>query len=396
MRDELALLSNQNASQYVKDENADYRITLIRKDGTVEFDSYYDEAQLENHLDREEVSAALSVGNGEAKRWSQTETSDIIYVAKRLDNGNVLRIAYKSEHINVVLLEMLFPILLLIAILVALTFFIAKKTSCKSVDPLNNLDLDSPLKSPPPYDEITPLLKRIEENREAREKADRARKNFTANVSHELKTPLQGIAGSVEILERDMVEPQDRPKFLSHIKKETNTMISLVDDIILLSRLDEKDTVNMELVDFKSLVNTSIDTREEFAHQNSVTIFADVDECQIKTNARLIKYIVDNLLDNAIKYNKNPGFVNVNLKKYDDRVILQVRDTGIGISKEEQESIFERFYRVDKSRSKDTGGTGLGLSIVKNAAIELGAQVTLISEIDKGTTVEVVFPIEIQ
>ncbi len=392
MRDELAIMTSQPDNSFAKDDSADYRITLVEADGTVKFDSYYDEATLENHGNREEIKQALISGQGEAKRWSDTDKCDIIYVAEKVDSGDVLRIAYKSDHIRIVLVEMFVPLFLLVIVLLFATSFIARRTSAKIVEPINKIDLDKPLVSASPYEEVAPLLKRLDEDRRARERSDQSRKDFTANVSHELKTPLQGIAGSVELLEGGMVESTDYPRFLSHIKNETSRMITLVDDIILLSRLDERREVRKETVDFRALITSSIDSRSEYSNQHHVTIFSDLDECEIFSSERLLRHIVDNLLDNAIKYNKPSGFVNVSLKSYDDKAILEVKDSGIGMSARDQKRVFERFYRVDKSRSKESGGTGLGLSIVKNAANELGAKIDIESELDVGTTIEITIP----
>ena len=219
------------------------------------------------------------------------------------------------------------------------------------------------------------------------------RQEFTANVSHELKTPLQSIMGSSELLVNHLVKDEDVPTFNERIFKESKRLLSLIDDIIRLSELDEDTRVEATSVNLKEIAEEVKDTLTESANKHHVTITYDLDDAIVNTNVRLTYEIIYNLVDNAIRYNKENGTVTVSTKTLDNAIVLQVSDTGIGIPESSKNRIFERFYRVDKSHSRETGGTGLGLSIVKHAVIKCNATISLTSEINKGSTFTVTFPL---
>lgn len=226
-----------------------------------------------------------------------------------------------------------------------------------------------------------------------KEKAEQMRREFTANVSHELKTPLHTIAGSAELLVNGIVKEEDRMTFYLRIQEETQRMIRLVEDIIHLSHLDEgADDAKWEKVDLFALAQDTIDSLRSEAEKAHVTLTLDGEIAVLEGIPQLLQSIVFNLCDNAIKYNRSEGSVTVTIRNKSGFVTLSVADTGIGIPPEHQERIFERFYRVDKSRSQELGGTGLGLSIVKHAARLLHAKITLHSVEGCGTTVEIAFP----
>lgn len=224
------------------------------------------------------------------------------------------------------------------------------------------------------------------------EAAERNRREFTANVSHELKTPLQGIIGSAELLEKGMVKREDEPRFIGHIRTETARMVALIDDIIRLSQLDEGDTMPRETVDMLELAQETVENLHDAAMEKSVTLAVEGQNAEVNGVRRLLYEIIYNLCDNAIKYNKEGGSVEISVMSDDRTVSITVKDTGIGIPPEYQSRVFERFYRVDKSHSRASGGTGLGLSIVKHAVQYHHGHIELESKPDEGTKIKVTFP----
>ncbi|MBO5315405.1 MAG: PAS domain S-box protein [Clostridia bacterium] len=221
--------------------------------------------------------------------------------------------------------------------------------------------------------------------------AERNRKEFTANVSHELKTPLQSIIGSAELLENGLVKPEDTKRFVGNIKNEATRLVSLINDIIRLSQLDENSEPATESVDLYDVANEVIEVLTVSAAKKQVELNLNGESCVMNGIRRYLYEIVYNLCDNAIRYNKDGGKVTIDLKNKDGNIILSVSDTGIGIPAEHHSRIFERFYRVDKSHSKETGGTGLGLSIVKHAVSYHGGTIKLDSKIGEGTTITIIF-----
>lgn len=221
--------------------------------------------------------------------------------------------------------------------------------------------------------------------------AERTRKEFTANVSHELKTPLQSIIGSTELLENGLVKPEDTKRFIGNIKNEAIRLVSLINDIIRLSQLDEDSETVTESVDLYDIANEVIEALTVSASKKQVELRLNGESCVMNGIRRYLYEIVYNLCDNAIRYNKDGGKVTIDLKNTDGNVVLSVSDTGIGIPAEHHGRIFERFYRVDKSHSKETGGTGLGLSIVKHAVAYHGGTIRLESKPQEGTTIIVEF-----
>ena len=227
-----------------------------------------------------------------------------------------------------------------------------------------------------------------------RETAEQTRREFTANVSHELKTPLQGIIGSAELLENGMVKQEDVPRFVGHIRKEAQRLVTLIGDIIRLSQLDEGDEMPRETVDLLTLSQEAADDLKTAAAEKHIAIAVEGGSETIGGVRRLLYEVIYNLCDNAIKYNVEGGSVTMSVGERDGKVFVSVADTGIGIAPEHQSRIFERFYRVDKSHSKASGGTGLGLSIVKHAVQYHHGTVELHSEEGKGTTICILLPKE--
>jgi len=512
LRDELTLAASgvsQGGETYLDtiDSNR-YRLTWIAPDGTVLYDTQADASTMENHAAREEVQQALTAGEGESSRYSQTLLEKTIYVAKRMDDGSVLRICVSQQTLAVLLLGMVQPVLVILLAAVIFSALLAKRLSHRIVEPLNAIDLDHPLEAKA-YDEIAPLLGRINRQHEQiddqlrelqrktdefthitqsmpeglvlldnknvilsinpsasklfsaqagcvgqnfltldrstdvsqaidraretghsetrvelsgriyqfdisriesagekigavllcfditeRETAEQARREFTANVSHELKTPLQGIIGSAELIENGMVKPEDMPRFIGHIRTEAQRLVALIADIIRLSQLDEGVEMPKENVELLSLAGEVAEDLRAAADKASVTITTDGQSSIVFGVRRLLYEMLYNLCDNAIKYNRPGGSVRIHVENREQEAAISVLDTGIGIAPEHQSRIFERFYRVDKSHSKASGGTGLGLSIVKHAAMYHGGKVALESEPGRGTEIRVTLPKE--
>lgn len=275
--------------------------------------------------------------------------------------------------------------------MIVVAYFLAKWQTARLIKPINTLDLEEPLKNDV-YEELTPLLVSIDTQNKVKEEADNMRKEFSANVSHELKTPLTSISGYAEIMKSGLVKPEDMVGFSDKIYHEASRLIGLVEDIIKLSKLDEGKTgAEKEEVDL-FLLSREICSR--------LAMQADKRKVHVKVTGETVVYsgirqildeMIYNICENAIKYNKEEGSVNVWVGNTLDGPKVCVTDTGIGIPEGEQERIFERFYRVDKSHSKETGGTGLGLSIVKHGAILHNAQISVESVVGEGTKMEILF-----
>lgn len=500
-------VSNEGIRYFDNLKTDNYRITWISSDGTVLYDSQSDTADMENHLEREEVVEAISTGYGESKRYSETLMERLLYSAQLLEDGTIIRFSTAQNSILTLILGMSQPICIVIAVAVALSIFLAVRLSKRIVKPLNELDLDEPLNNEE-YDEIAPLLRRISSQQEQlkrqeaqlqrkqneldtiigsmtegmvllnqkgkiisinpaairllniseycvgediltvsrnldlqnllvkamngnevehvielngesyqinagpvvadnaisgvalllfdvteKEKAEQMRREFTANVSHELKTPLHSISGYAELLKNGMVKSEDIESFAEKIFIEAQRMVHLVEDIISLSHLDEgANDMKSETVDLYELAKTAVKSLEAEINDAGISIELDGESACLNGIPQLLYGIVYNLCDNAIKYNRENGKALIEVKNEESAVVLSVSDTGIGIAPEHQERIFERFYRVDKSHSKEVGGTGLGLSIVKHAAKIHNAKIELHSIVNGGTTVIIRFP----
>ena len=505
LRDELSLAvtgTEQYGNAFLENVEADrFRVTWIDADGTVLFDTQVDQTVMGNHADREEIREALETGFGSAVRTSSTLTEQTFYEAQRLKDGTILRISTSQEAAWFLMIEMLWPVILIAVLAIGLSAVLARRMAKKIVEPLNSLDLEQPLKNDV-YQEISPLLHRIHKqhnqiatqmetlrrktdefeqiignmqeglvllNSEGtilsinptakqlfdaqddcvgknflmvdrtnvmrnavndaldkghgsaqqiksgrvyqfdlsriksdgtvigavvlafditeRVNAEKLRREFSANVSHELKTPLQSIIGSADLLENGLAKPADAPRFVGHIRKEASRLVNLIEDIIRLSQLDEGVAMPTETVDMLALLAEIISILKPCAAQKNVSITVSGKGFSVVGVRRMLHEIIYNLCDNAIKYNVPGGSVHICI----DHNKLTVSDTGIGIPSEHQSRVFERFYRVDKSHSKASGGTGLGLSIVKHAASYHNATLELESTPGKGTAITIQF-----
>ena len=505
LKDELSLAvtgTEQYGNAFLENVEADrFRVTWIDKDGTVLFDTQADQSAMENHADREEIREAMETGTGSAVRNSSTMTEQTYYEAMRLYDGTVLRVSANQASAWALMIDLLWPIVLIAVLAIGLSLVLARRMARKIVGPLNVLDLERPLANDT-YEELSPLLRRINRQhlqieaqmRKLRRKADefsqitshmqeglvvldketnirsinsaavkifgaeensvgssffrlggsnalrpalndaldrghgtatlaengrvyrfdmsrirsdgrllgavilavdvteaqnaeQLRREFSANVSHELKTPLQSIIGSAELLESGMVRPEDAPRFVGHIRREAARLVDLIEDIIRLSQLDEGIAPTMEDVDLLALAQEVKTILEPCAAEKDVRIEVSGQGFPLTGVRRMLQEVIYNLCDNAVKYNVPGGRVQIRVEGRK----LTVSDTGIGIPQEHQDRIFERFYRVDKSHSKASGGTGLGLSIVKHAVQYHNARLNLRSTPGVGTTITVTF-----
>jgi two-component system phosphate regulon sensor histidine kinase PhoR len=369
------------------------RITLAKPDGTILYDSEKDASDLENHKDRPEIIEAMKEGTGEVVRFSQTLSKQTFYYAVKLNGGNILRVAKTTDSVLSTMLSSFTLLGLLLIAILALAFFVVEKQTRRLIAPINELDLEHPLEHVA-YEELRPLLNRVDEQNvqiakqvEELKQAEMVRREFSANVSHELKTPLMSISGYAEIMRDGLVQPQDVPEFAGRIYDEASRLTSLVQDIIEISKLDESKNMPFEDVDLYEMTQDICQTLMLPAKKKRVTVLMEGKSVSIQGVRHVLYEMLYNLVDNAIKYNKEGGYVKVLLAREKDGVRWSVEDNGIGIAKEEQERIFERFYRVDKSHSRKTGGTGLGLSIVKHGAALHHAKIVLNSEPGKGTKI---------
>ncbi len=383
---------------------AQTRITIVAENGRVLYDSIVSEEGMENHASREEIQEALRTGTGESFRYSETLSKRTVNYAVRLNNGDILRISMMQNTVLELLVNMLNPMMVVVLLAVLLALLLASRFTKKLLEPINRLDVEHPDERGV-YEEMVPFIQRItaqnkqiykqmEALREEHRKQDDMRREFTANVSHELKTPLTSISGFAEIIRDGFVLQKDIPHFADNIYKEAQRLIVLVNDILKLSRLEEGVNVHDEMVqtDMLELCAEVADRLSMSARKRNVTLQCTGEPAQICGVRNMLEEIVYNVCDNAIKYNREGGVVNICTKLVENEVCVSVKDTGIGIPSEDIDRIFERFYRVNKSHSKDVGGTGLGLSIVKHGMAYHNARITLESEEGKGTEVCLWFP----
>lgn len=502
----LNVINDENKiDEYIKEigKNTENRITIIRADGKVVYDNEADPERMENHITRVEVEKALNTGKGDSTRHSDTIGNQNYYYAVKLDDGNIVRIANTTKSALGIIGNAAGLGLGLVIYILIVGIIIANILTKSFLKPLNNLDLDRPLRNDT-YEELSPLLNSLEKknkkitrqmdelttkqeefdyitsnmseglvifdshgsvltaNRSAleilnggeaksyltlyrdisyiqiiekalkgvssstkinlngriyrfsvssvekndngyaavlfivditeRENSDAMRREFSANVSHELKTPLTSILGYAELIKDGFAKTEDVPSFANKIHTESHRLLTLIEDIIKLSHLDEgtmkKEFEDTDLMDIGRQVISKLDDK---ASRLGIDLSLEGKSAAIKGYKPVLFEMLFNICDNAITYNKENGKVTLTIKNDGDRAVVSVKDTGIGIAPEHQQRIFERFYRVDKSHSKETGGTGLGLSIVKHGAVLHNAKISLTSELGKGTEITIVF-----
>lgn len=389
----LGLTEEMKERGFVEPGN-ELRITWIAADGSVLYDSYVGNAALADHGNRPEVIQALQNGEGTSIRKSQTMDKSIFFYARRMEDGSVIRIAKEAGSILHIYRNIL-PAILLIAVLSFLvSMWLAGCLTRAFVRPIAQMAEDMEhLEKVTAYKELTPFIELIRLRQEEALKNARIRQEFTANVSHELKTPLTAISGYAELIANGMASKKEGRHFAEEIHQNAQRLLALISDILQLSELDDtqEQQLAFESVDLYELAVRCASMMEPIAARHGVALSLKGTPLMIYADKELIEELLYNLCDNAIRYNKNGGHVWITVT---DRLIIQ--DDGIGISPKFQKRVFERFFRVDKSRSRKTGGTGLGLAIVKHIAEVHGAVISLDSDEGIGTTVCVEFPLSIQ
>lgn len=391
---EAELNESGNTAFITSNIDPNIRITLISPSGKVIADNIEDASILDNHANREEIIEAKKNGEATVTRNSDTQKEKVYYFAKQLDDGNILRVSSQATNIGNFFKDYIVYILIcILAVIIAAVFvsFAITKSIIKPIRRLGqNLDDVDKFKFD---DELQPLVNALLQQKRKQKMLDKQKKQFTANVSHELKTPLTSIAGYAELIETGIAKEEDIKPFAGVIRKQALRLVSLSEDIIQLSQLEESDDEDMsfESVDLYDIANKCVEALTINALNKNVTLSLSGEQCYIRGKAQLVEEMVYNLLDNAIRYNKENGTVTVTVTPLSKGASVSVKDTGIGIPAKYQDRIFERFFRVDKSRSKATGGTGLGLAIVKHITQLHGADLKLESEEGKGTQIIVTF-----
>ena len=367
----------------------DFRITLIEKDGTVLFESSADPHEMSNHLDRPEIRLAIENGTGTDTRFSDTIGTEDYYYALRLGDGNILRVSIQADSIFSLFERSLVIILIIVLGIVIVSLLVSVKLTNNLIAPFRRIPELIRTNAPPEENDIYPeVIPLVEEIRNTRNAQSEMRQEFTANVSHELKTPLTSISGYAELIESGMAQGTDCAEFAGKIRKESDRMLNLIGDILRLSELDSiGDTPLDDEIDLKAVAEDCKERLSQQAESRGIRMTVSGESTIITGSRTEITELVYNLVDNAIKYNRENG--NIEIDVADKK--LTVSDTGLGIPQESIPRIFERFYRIDKSRSRAKGGTGLGLSIVKHIAEHHGAKIDVESTVGVGTSITVRF-----
>ena len=371
---------------------SELRVTWVDTDGTVLYDNDASTTVLGNHSDRPEIQEAFENGVGECVRRSNTMNKNTFYYAVLLDNKTVLRVSTEAGSIWSVFLAVSPMIMLIVIIIVVVCIALSHMLTRQLIAPIEKMAQNMEDASmEPPYKELVPFASMIRKQHTDILSAAKARQDFSANVSHELKTPLTAISGYAELIEAGMVDEEKQKHFIQEIRKNAQRLLSLINDIIRLSELDRTDSQSaFEKFDLNEIVSECMEALDVNAKNRQVTLEYTGEKCNICGSKEMMRELTDNLVQNAIRYNKPNGSVWVEVHG-GDQPRLVVKDNGIGIPADEQQRIFERFYRVDKSRSKATGGTGLGLAIVKHIVEIHDAKLSLESELGQGTTITVNF-----
>lgn len=369
----LSTAIEQNGADFLEDiKTGDYQFTYMSEDGAVLYSS------------------------------NATTTDNMQNYESKLDDGTILRIYGVKETIVSVILNLRYQFLVIFIMAVVLSIILAIKVSKSVIKPINEINIENP-DDETVYNEIRPLVDRInaqnkqikqqmDELKEEHEKQNKLRREFTANVSHELKTPLTSISGYAEIMRNGFAKPEDISRFSGIIYDEKQRLITLVGDIIDLSKLEEKEVYHdKKEIDLYQISQNVVSRLTSVASNRGITFRIEGTHEKIIGVETIIDEIIYNLCDNAIKYNKENGLIMIDVQTVDGIAELTVTDTGIGIPKDDIDRVFERFYRVDKSHSREIGGTGLGLSIVKHGVSYHGGEVSIKSELGSGTSIKIRF-----
>lgn len=373
--------------------DGELRVTLIDPQGVVRYDNGAPFAQMDNHASRPEVMQAIENGAATQVRRSITEQENTYYYAVRLEDGCVLRVAERASSIWLIYLNAAPAMVLILALMLGLCVVCAGVVTRRLVRPIEQMTARLEKSGGAAvYPELQPFMSMIDKQHEEILRSADMRVQFTANVSHELKTPLTSISGYAELIESGMAKEEQAQRFAGEIHKSASRLLALINDIIRLSQMDSPmSDLNLERVDLEQIAADTIEQLRLSAQRMGVTLELDAQATAIRADRRMMEELLHNLCDNAIRYNVAGGSVRVEVRPMHEQAMICVQDTGIGIPKAHQERVFERFYRVDKSRSKATGGTGLGLAIVKHIAAKHNATLALDSEPGRGTRITVVF-----
>ena len=386
----------QNTEIYVTDfKSGNVRITWIDSAGNVLGDTDANQDYMENHAKRPEFQEALATGEGVDIRKSETLEDNTYYYAARMEDGTILRVSEAAQSTWKIIFSAAPGLLVSLLVMIGICVLLARLFAKSIIRPLKDLaaNLDRPeAKITSEYKELEPFMETIRTQHENILRTAKVRQDFTANVSHELKTPLTAISGYSELMEAGMVQGEEVKHYAKEIRHNSNRLLALINDIIHLSEMDRTEyEVPMQMINLSELVQSNLESLKVAAEQRKVSLRYVGEPATVYGNAGLLEELLWNLCDNGIRYNVEDGMVKVQVEKTKERVNLIVSDTGIGISAEHQERIFERFYRVDKSRSKETGGTGLGLAIVKHIVAQHDAELVLESKPGEGTKITVSF-----
>ncbi|MDO4182547.1 MAG: ATP-binding protein [Coriobacteriia bacterium] len=399
------LLDSLSADQRVKVASvqfSDLHVTLISQDGTVIFDSLSDSATMENHADRPEIVAARQSGEAVSARRSETLKTDVLYAAVKLSDGSFVRLGQTRYSLVSVAQNMALPLLALLALTMACLMAISRYLANRLLAPIDNIDIEHPLDSEV-YVEMRPLLQRIDDQQKLLkaqnaelETAANMRRDFSSNVSHEMKTPLQVISGYAELMKNGLVPEADQVRFSGLIYDEAQNMRELINDVLTLSRLDESDPSEQDMpVD---LVAVAADVRKRLRviaeERQCMVEIGPMDACWVLGDQVQLEQVIYNLTNNALRYSPVGSTVQISFYQNYGGTLVRVIDHGTGVPEEEREKVFERFYRVDKSRNKETGGTGLGLAIAKHVVSSHNGSITIRETIGGGATFVVKFPSE--
>ncbi len=386
---------NDGGLELTSEETGRMRVTLISPDGDVLYESDANAEDMDNHLERPEVQEALQGGNGEAHRESLTLSEDTYYYARLLEDGNILRVAMRTNSIFSMYGGVLISLFLIGVVVIIVSVGISMLLTKKLMGPMHQMaqHLDH-IEGMPLYAELQPLSDALLDYQKKTHDLEKVRQEFTANVSHELKTPLTTISGYAEMMEAGMIQEKDISNCAGKIRKEAARMQKLIGDILELSKLDEPEMQReRKVLDLYQIAEHCIESAQLQAEQHQITLHLEGSSQKVLGEEGMLEELIGNLCDNGIRYNRPGGSVTVRVQEEPTGgVRLSVEDTGIGIPEEHQRRIFERFYRVDKGRSRESGGTGLGLAIVKHIVQQHGAQLQMKSAPDQGTCISVIFP----
>ena len=409
--DQELLRQTENLEDFTQRDES--RLTLIRGDGTVAADSDAEAGEMDNHLQREEVRQALETGEGYTTRFSETLGQDMLYAACRSRHSDmILRLAVPYYGMQE-FLPVLFPAVI-VSFLAALgiSVIFSRRFAYSVTKPLQDISKEM-LKVRGDYGELhfdrckypeinviadttMKMSRNVKDYLNRIEKEKQIRLEFFSNASHELKTPITSIQGYAELLESGMIVDEEmKADFARRIKKEAENMTGLINDILMISRLEAKDAeVVFSQVRISVLLDDILDSLKPLAAQSQVFIHSDCQPISIEANPQQMKELLNNLITNAVKYNRPGGQVWIQIREKGDAMLIRVRDNGMGIPEDSLDRIFERFYRVDKGRSRKQGGTGLGLSIVKHIVSFYQGTIRVSSELDKGSEFVVELPLQ--